>query len=161
LIIVSDTSPLSALAEIGSPDLLHLIFGQIVIPESVRKECEAGGAPLALREWIRNPPLWLHIVPDPADLLGETEGLDSGEAAAISFAWSHRQDSSLIIDERKGRRVAAALGLRQIGLIGIIGEAAKLKILNFDETVGRVKAIGFHVADDVIQAVRQRIGAKE
>lgn len=71
MIIVSDTSPLSALAEIGSPDLLHLIFGQI----------------------------------------------------------------------------------------GIIGEAAKLKILDFDEAVERVKAIGFHVADDVIQTVRQRIGS--
>ena len=99
MIIISDNSALSALAETHLLSLLPTLFGEVSITESVQQECQNGGAPEALRLWIANPPAWIHIAADPAILLPETANLGAGEASAISLAWEHRQDCLLILDE--------------------------------------------------------------
>lgn len=157
MIVVSDNSALSALAEANLLGLLPRLFGVVIIPEAVRRECGHPNAPLPLRDWINQPPKWLQIVPDPVALLAETQGLGPGEAAAISLAWANRNTSKLILDERRGRRVAEMLGLPKTGVIGIIGEAAQRGWLNFDETVERIHECGFHISDAVIEAVRKKL----
>ena len=46
-------------------------------------------------------------------------GLDSGEAAALSPAVEIHADA-VLIDERRGYEVAVQLGLRVIGILGIL-----------------------------------------
>ena len=157
MIVISDNSALSALAEVGLLDLLPRLFGAVVIPEAVRRECAHPRAPRPLGEWISLPPDWLEIVPDPAALLTETQDLGYGEAAAITLAWINRQSSKLILDEKRGRRVAAALGLPKTGVLGIIGEAAERGWLEFDETIERIARTGFHLSEAVVEAVRLKI----
>lgn len=157
MIIISDNSALSALAEIGLLDLLPALFGEIVIPEAVRRECEHEGAPQVLRDWIAREPAWVRIVADPTDFLLETGSLGPGEAAAISLAWKHRGRSRLILDEKRGRRVAEALGLPRTGVLGILGDAAQLGLVDFEEAVARLRAVGFHLAEAVIDAVPKRL----
>ena len=43
MIVVSDTSPITNLAAIGQLDLLHHLYGSIVIPEAVYTEMVAVG----------------------------------------------------------------------------------------------------------------------
>lgn len=157
MIVISDNSALSALAEADLLGLLPRLFGVVIIPEAVRRECAHCRAPQPLQEWISQTPDWLQIVPDPAELLTETEGLGPGEAAAITLAWVNRESSKLILDEKRGRRVAEALGLPKTGMIGIIGEAAELGWLEFDETIERIQQTGFYISDTVIEAVRKRL----
>jgi predicted nucleic acid-binding protein len=38
MIVVSDTSPLTALLTVGSEDILSKLFTEVVIPEAVRNE---------------------------------------------------------------------------------------------------------------------------
>ena len=38
MLIVADAGPLIALSRIGGLDLLHKLFGQVVVPESVVRE---------------------------------------------------------------------------------------------------------------------------
>jgi len=52
MIIVSDNSALSALAEINLLSLLPTLFGEVAITESVQRECQNCSAPEALRLWI-------------------------------------------------------------------------------------------------------------
>ncbi len=108
------------LAETSLLHLLPAIFRQVVITESVHRECQDAGAPPELRAWIANPPGWLNIVPNPAAILPEVSSLDDGEAASITLAWEHRPDSHLILDEKRGRRIAKALGLSLTGVLAII-----------------------------------------
>lgn len=157
MIIISDNSALSTLAEANLLGLLPRLFGVVVIPEAVRSECAHRRAPQPLRDWITQPPDWLQIVPDPAALLPETQGLGPGEAAAITLAWANRKSSKLILDEKRGRRVAEALGLPKTGVIGIIGKAAELGWLEFDETIEQIQRTGFHLSDMVIEAVRRNL----
>lgn len=48
--------------------------------------------------------------------------LDKGEAEAIALALELRADQ-VLIDERRGRRIAARLNLRYTGILGILVEA--------------------------------------
>ena len=105
MIVISDNSELSALAEADLLDLLPRLFGVVIIPEAVRRECAHRRAPQPLRDWISQPPDWLQIVPDSAELLTETRGLGPGEAAAITLAWVNRKSSKLILDEKRGREI--------------------------------------------------------
>lgn len=157
MIVISDNSALFALADAHLLGLLPRLFGVVLIPEAVRRECAHRRAPQPLRDWISQAPDWLQIVPDPAELLTETQGLGPGEAAAITLAWVNRKSSKLILDEKRGRRVAEALGLPRTGVIGIIGEAAARGWLEFDETIERIQQSGFHISDTVIEAVRKRL----
>lgn len=157
MLIISDNSALSALAETGLMDLLPALFGRIVITGSVLSECSAQGPPPELRSWISRPPDWLSIVPDPVVLLDETACLDSGEAASITLAWGNRPESFLILDERRGRRVAQALGLPMAGVMAIIADAANLGLVDFEDALQRLLSVGFQVSDEVIAAVRRRL----
>jgi len=156
VIIISDNSALPALAEAELLDLLPRLFGEVVILEAVRRECSHPRAPIPLRDWIGQPPDWLEIVPNPAALLTETEGLGPGEAA-ITLSAESRGCSRLIIDEKRGRRVAEALGLPKTGVLGIIGEAAERGWLDFDEALEQIVQTGFHISDHLIDAIRNRL----
>lgn len=90
MIVISDKSAFSSLAEANLLDLLPRLFYIVVIPEAVRRECSYPRAPSPLRNWIGQPPDWLEIVPNPFALLTETEGLGTGEAAAITLASENR-----------------------------------------------------------------------
>ena len=157
MIIISDNSALSALAETDLLYLLPSLFGEVVITESVRRECEHPGAPEALRAWIAKPVVWLRIVPDPDTLLPETANLGPGEASSITLGWQHRRECRLILDEKRGRRVAAALGLPKSGVLSIVADAANLRLVNFDDALARLVAVDFHMSDAVIAAVRARL----
>ena len=128
-----------------------------MIPEAVRRECEHVGAPQILSDWIASPPEWIRISADPETFLPETANLGSGEASAISLAWEHRRKSCLILDEKRGRRAAGALGLQMTGVLGLIGEAAKRGLVDFDDAVSRLESVDFHMSDAEVEAARRRL----
>jgi predicted nucleic acid-binding protein len=112
MIVVSDTSPLTALLTVGSEDILSKLFTEVVIPEAVRNEL--------LRTHVRLPE-WLRIarVKDTARSDRYALVVDSGEAEAIQLARELHAEH-LLIDERKGRKLAVQEGVAVIGLLGVI-----------------------------------------
>jgi hypothetical protein len=55
VIIISDTSALSCLAELGELDLLRQLYGTVTITATVRSEALQSGAPAALQEFVAHP----------------------------------------------------------------------------------------------------------
>jgi predicted nucleic acid-binding protein len=157
MIVVSDNSALSALAEIGRLDLLRQLFGRVTIPAAVLAECLAKGAPEVLRSWAGDLPDWIDLASDPESLLTETDCLGAGEASAISLAWNHRGEALLVLDEKRGRRIAEALGLPKTGVLGMLGQAAARGWLDFDGEVDALRATGFHLSNELVEAVRRRL----
>lgn len=122
--IVSNTSPIINLACIGRLDLLPTLFNEIVIPDAVFNECLAlpnapGAAEVRSAPWIRR-----HAAANLPLIASLRLELDSGEAEAIACAVEVKA-RLLLIDERRGRRVAHRLGIPIVGLIGVLLAAKK------------------------------------
>ena len=111
MLVVSDTSPLTALIQIDRADLLPLLFDRIVIPPAVRTELLR--AHPALPEWLET------VSPHAIPIAITSARLDPGESEALAVALELHADA-VLLDERLGRRVARTLGLRVTGLLGIL-----------------------------------------
>ena len=120
MIVVSDTSPLTALLTVGEVELLPKLFTDVVIPATVRNEL--------LRTHARLPE-WLRVVNVNDTVQSGRYALvvDAGEAEAIELARELQADR-LLIDERKGRKLAVQEGVPVIGLLGVV-LLAKRKLL--------------------------------
>ena len=120
MIVVSDTSPVLALAAIGQLDLLRSLFGDVIIPEAVDHELARKHSDfLPLPNWIRSKRASDRALVET--LLG---AIDLAEAEAIALAIELKADL-LLIDERLGRKLAHERGLPYTGLIGVILEAKR------------------------------------
>lgn len=157
MIVISDNSALSCLAEIGEVDLLRRLYGKIHVTETVRLEAIQYGAPESLRSLFLSQPDWISVVPDDSRHLEETESLDAGEASSISLAWKHRASSLLILDERRGRKVASALGLRITGTAGLLTDAAAAGLVDFDDVFMRLERTGFRLSSQIVETLRQSL----
>lgn len=144
------------LAKIGELDLLRTLYGRIVIPATVHGECCHAHSPEALADFFQQSDPWIQVVPDPA-LLPETRSVDAGEAAAISLAWLHRPNSTLIIDDKEGRRLCGELGLQITGTAGVLFTAACAGLIDFDEVIQRLHSTSFRLGADVVDRLRARI----
>jgi predicted nucleic acid-binding protein len=86
--------------------------------------------------------------------------LDAGEASAITLAWRHRNVSLLILDEKRGRKVASALGLRITGTAGALADAAVAGLIDFEKTLFRLAQTGFRLNARVIEDLRQNLAIR-
>ena len=128
MIVVSNTSPVVNLAAIGRLDLLRQLYEKVLIPQAVYDEIVAGTTQPAseevqIIEWVQSVQ-----VTNRALVLVLRAELDEGEAEAIALALE-RQADLLLIDERRGRRVASRLGLRFLGLLGVLIDAKQRKFV--------------------------------
>jgi len=122
MLVVSDTSPLSNLAIIGRLDLLKEQFDVVRMPGGVARELSAlpnSAALVALDNALRDGWLIETALPLSAPFPEVLAGLDSGEIEAIRLALALKADR-ILMDEKEGRQRAAALGLRTIGIIGVL-----------------------------------------
>ena len=123
MIVVSDSSPLIALADVGQLRLLHELFSTVLIPEAVYQEIVVQGAGRTGAEavqaaaWIEQRSVANTGLADVLKL-----ELDEGEAEAIALALESGADL-VLLDERRGRQRAARLGLRVTGVLGVLLEA--------------------------------------
>jgi hypothetical protein len=121
MIVVSDTSPLTALLTVGEADLLPKLFAEVVIPEAVRDELLRSHP--RLPDWLR-----VAVVKDCDEVLRLAGVVDAGEAEAIELAKELHADR-LLIDERRGRRLAVQEGVAVIGLVGVLLLAKRQQLI--------------------------------
>ncbi len=123
MIVVSDASPLIALAAIGELGLLRLLYGEVLVPEAVHREATASrpSAPGAVE--VRDA-TWIGVrsVTDRVLIAALSLDLDPGEAEAIALA-VETDAELLLMDERRGRVAATRLGRRVVGVLGALIEA--------------------------------------
>ena len=127
MIVVSDTTAITNLIQVGQLPLLAEVFGAEIVPPAVKIElAEVPG------QWDEVVDHNFIEVKTPANLnsvaLYKTY-LDDGEAEAIVLAVEVQADF-IVMDEWKGRRVAKQAGLRVIGLIGILLTAKRKGIVS-------------------------------
>ena len=58
MIVVADASPLNYLIRLGHPDVLHKIYGRVLVPHAVLIEMQHPEARSEVRAWASAPPPW-------------------------------------------------------------------------------------------------------
>ncbi len=129
MIVVSDTSAISALIQIERVDLLFEIFEGVVIPEAVAKELSVSH--MVLPSWVRTMSVRNYLL--VADLRNE---LDAGESEAIALAVELGADF-LLIDEKRGRAAAKRAGLTAIGVLGVASVGKRMGLVESVATMIR------------------------
>ncbi len=123
MIVVSNTSPLTNLAAIGRFELLQKLFGEIHIADGVWQELNKGGQRHPGSEEVESA-LRVHrhkLGSGPATTLLRRD-LDLGEAETLVLALEMKADF-VLLDEQEGRHAAVRLGLRPLGVLGILLKA--------------------------------------
>jgi predicted nucleic acid-binding protein len=120
MIVVSDSSPLIALCDLGKLDLLRLLYGQVVLPDAVWRETAIMGQDKPERKELLEAS-WIECVKVRNQVLAKSlaQKLDVGESEAIVLALELNADL-LLMDERLGRNVASRFGIDVTGVVGIL-----------------------------------------
>jgi len=110
--IISDTSCLILLRNIGELSILEKLYGEVIITSFIAEEYKH-----SLSSWMK--------VMDPKNIDYQNElekTIDTGEASAIALA-IELSDCKLIVDDGKARKKAFELGLDFTGTIGVLKKA--------------------------------------
>jgi predicted nucleic acid-binding protein len=156
MIIVSDSSPLAYLVEIGIADSLPALYGQVYIPPTVISELRHERSPVAV--WANNLPDWLTIA-EPQSISGDLM-LDRGERESIALAMELGADF-VLMDEKKGRATAIARGLKVAGTLAVILDGASRGIFDGLRALQRLDQTSFYASAELLQAVRAKLKGRE
>lgn len=121
MIVVSDTTALTSLIKAGMEHILPRLFGEVRIPQAVAGE---------LLRFHSALPDWCLVYTAKEDPLLDSlrRAVDAGEAEAIALAVDVRADF-VLLDDKKGRRQAEALGLTCLALPALMVAAKRQGII--------------------------------
>ena len=147
MIVVSDASPVNILIRVGCANVLHELFGSVVIPPAVAAELSHPSTPESVRTWIANHPEWLDVkAPQHVD---RTLTVGPGEREAISLAIELAADL-LLVDDKKARHAAQDRGLSITGAIGVLQLGAAQGLLHLPTVVEQIRATDFIIAPAIL-----------
>ncbi len=145
MIVVSDATPINHLIRAGLISILPEMFGEIIVPEAVHAELQTSKTPEQVKELIGSMPKWLHVKGASLIVDPDLDPLDSGEREAIILAEELHADF-LLMDEKKGRRVALGRKLPVVGTVGLLERAALRGLIDFRTAFAALRNTEFYVS---------------
>lgn len=156
MIVVSDTSVITNLIQLGQLPLLKELFENIIIPQKIFDEL----ARIPRQIEVINENAWIEVrqISDETHFKKLTSTLDPGEAEAIVLAIELKADA-LLIDEKKGRRIAQEYGITITGLLGVLIEAkAENLIKEVKPILDRlIFEMGFRINPKLYQNILEKV----
>lgn len=148
-VIISDTSCLIVLDKIDKLSLLKALYGQIVI------------TPVVAAEYGKDLPDWFKSLSPVSDSMQKflEETIDPGEASSIALALDMVDNSLLILDDLRARKVAASLGLAFTGTLGIIARAKQLGIIPAARPLfDQLRSTDFRLSGSFMDTILEELG---
>ncbi|MCU1237998.1 MAG: putative nucleic acid-binding protein contains domain [Candidatus Solibacter sp.] len=140
--VISNSSPLIALIQIGRLELLKQLYTSILVPVAVAREVEPT---------LENLPDWV-VVPALADPLQPktvSGSIRPGEREVISLGLELRT-ALLILDDQPVRRLATSMGLRVIGTVRILMAGKERGFLSkIKPELDRLRAVRFFMDQEL------------
>ena len=150
--IISDSTALIVLFDLDRVELLENLFEVVYIVPVVLEE-------ISVKYPVVLPPFITVEKPEDDELIGELRMLlDPGESEAIALAKA--KNLPIIIDEKRGRKIAKGLGLKVMGLLGVVYLNIKKGFLTKSEAGEFIESAiehGYRISrkmvDDVLEAL--------
>lgn len=155
--IVVNSGPLISLARIGQLDLLPRLFGEILAPSAVLREVTGdesrpGAVLVKSAEWLR-----LGEVSDRSAVERLLSSLGEGESEVLILA--QELGATAVLDERRGRAVAAALGIPQTGTVGVLLTARQVGAISVvTPLLDQLVANGLRLSSRLYEEARRLAG---
>lgn len=150
MIVVADASPLRYLILIEHVDVLHALYGRIVVPPAVIAELTRHQTPSAVKAWLSNKPTWLDIQA-PTQTLTSLQGvLGDGEREAIALAAELSADA-LLVDDRDARQEADKLGVPVLGTLRVLADASEHGFADLATAFDRLRQTNFRASEPLLQ----------
>lgn len=150
MIIVSDAGPLIALAKTKKLDILRSLFEKVKIPPSVFDELKISSSRAGADEFKKAIEMtrWIEVsnplnVPEAL-----SNSLDLGEAEAIILAKT--EGLVLLVDERRGRRIAKKEKVRITGTGAVLIAAQKRGIIeHVSPVINELMKCGYRISESL------------
>ncbi|MBI3326640.1 MAG: DUF3368 domain-containing protein [Nitrospinae bacterium] len=156
--VISDTSPLQYLHQLGQLHLLPHFYHQVLVPPTVERELAVGrslGVELPVPATLR----WLHVrAPVPAQTLRLATTLGLGEREVLALALEI-PGSLVLMDDGKGRRVGLLLSLTMTGTVGVLARATREGLMpQLAPMLDRLAGLGFRLSVEAKEAALRLVG---
>jgi hypothetical protein len=147
-VVVSDTSPLRALAHLRLLDLLGALFGEVYVPPGVIVELRIARRRFPSLDLSGLPSIRVQSAADTQLVAELMRTLDPGESEAIALALELGA-AMLLMDEASGRHEAKRRGLSVTGVLGMLRDAKHAGFVPaVKPLLDELKAgLGFFIAD--------------
>ena len=157
-ITIVNTSPLFYLHRLGLLELLNRLYGQITVPEAVKKELEEGQAQGEDVPQLENYP-WVEIkgvsMPRYLQLIAD---LGPGESEVLALATNH-PSALVILDDKLARRIAEMQGFRLTGTAGVLVRAKQNGLVAaLKPAIEKLIDLDFHLKPDLVKATLELAG---
>lgn len=147
MIVIADASCLITLENIDEADILPKLYKEVYVTPEVAAEVG-----VALPDWAL-----LRESSDRTLIERLTADLELGEATSIALALEI-SDCLLIIDEKKGRRIAKDLGIKITGTFGIIMQAFEMQLIaDPGSVVERLENVGFRISQNLKEKMQETL----
>jgi len=154
---ICNTTPFIALSSIGKIELLSRIYSEIIVPEAVTEEINAGGniyvPDLILFKWIR-------VIPniDNSMNMKLLYQLGYGEQQVILNALKINADL-ILIDDLTARNISEFIGLTVKGTLGVLVHAKRLGLIeSFRNDAMKMKDNGIRYSQKLIDEISKQLG---
>ena len=157
-VIISDTGPLIALAKLDLLHLLPTLFSTVYVPQTVFQEAIAKQHNIDTQRIIQ--------FSEKFDLLDDINNtfsqsleviLDKGEIQAIVHARKHQ--CAVLMDEKRGRKVAQQHGIPTIGVIGILLQAKNTQqIIEIKKYILALQSCNYRLSNHLIKTALKLAG---
>lgn len=157
MIIVSNTGPLIGLAKVKRLDLLAKLATATYIPPQVHRELLAkiGPETEAINQALTGTIQERTPDQNVPEITGVLRRLDEGEREAVLLAHSFSPPVLLLMDDHAGRTAAQRVGLKVIGLAGLMLLAKENGFLNeVGPLIEQVRSNGYWLSDAVVNLVK-------
>jgi hypothetical protein len=127
MILVADASALIALATCDGLDWLEKLFGQVLVPETVFTEVVISDKPQSTRlrvyleGKVRQVDMNAYVYLDAYADAGETQAMVLYKAVNADY---------LLIDDKRGRKVAQINQIKVVGSLGVLIQAKKAGLID-------------------------------
>lgn len=156
MILVADASALIALATCDSQDLLETLFGNVLVPEAVFEEVTALDKPQSAR--LRS---YLHGKVRAVDMqhfIYLDAFADAGETQAM-LLYKEVTADYLLIDDRRGRKVAKINQIKTVGSLGVLLQAKRAGLIScVAPLIEQIAASPIFMSENLIQTVLELAG---